>query len=116
VRACSLLAFMHFVFVNFFALSVLKKKWGQETCAIMCRWLLTYIHHKLTSLLVVVNEFNFMSSKFRIVVCRSNLISTRRARGSGLPWISISVDISMCGYQTSAILRIYPWILCCRIC
>jgi len=34
---------------------------------------------------------------------------------AGLPWIWISMDISMCGYQTSAILWIYPWILCCRI-
>jgi len=37
-----------------------------------------------------------------------------------LPWIWISMNISiniyMCGYQTSAILWIYPWIMCCRIC
>jgi len=37
----------------------------------------------------------------------------------GLPWIwismDISMDISMCGYQTLAILWICPWIfICCR--
>ena len=41
-------------------------------------------------------------------------LTNRVDRKPGLPWIwismDISMDISMCGYQTRAILWIYPWI------
>jgi len=53
----------------------------------------------------------------RTVACQSELIDlrwTQACRGYGYPWIY--PWISICGYQTLAILWIYSWILCCRIC
>ena len=56
----------------------------------------------------------------RLIICSAAFLAQRQisvlVKMPGLPWIWISMDISMCGYEIKAVLWIYPWILCWRTC